>query len=345
MSTGAAAGESSVADKYRLKIEQRKRELAAQQQQQQANGQQASAQPTAADAQSQQQLAWEKAEAEIVRFFERTQPGYEAAYKEIQAKEAEFARAEAARQAANDLVAPTAAAATSTSAPTPTPSATPSAKALSPEAQAEAIKKAPFLPSYMQPLSSLIPADVIANGSRSDIIAAWNAAHLGKPDHFASVMPAEAYRRLTSRSRRNSRFVLPVPRGEGFEWMVAEFTNASLLFTSLLDYQTHQEHASSLLSVTFFTDGVLEKHGIALQRAYADHKKLPRELAESLLRNIAHVYLAPGSTGAVSNIALARRGQGAEGLYGFVETFNQQPKQFDFNILLDELKARGLLQL
>ena len=59
-------------------------------------------------------------------------------------------------------------------------------------------------------------------------------------------------------------FVYPVPRDEGYEFMFGQFSGHRCHFTSLINYQQHQENAPVSLTLTHYTDLQKSKGGVSL---------------------------------------------------------------------------------
>ena len=51
-----------------------------------------------------------------------------------------------------------------------------------------------------------------------------------------------------------SQFLYPLPRAEGYEFMFSQFSGHRCHFTSLINYQQHQENAPILLTLTHYID-------------------------------------------------------------------------------------------
>ena len=68
-------------------------------------------------------------------------------------------------------------------------------------------------------------------------------------------------------------FLLPLPRREGYEFVVVQFQGNEAHFTTLLNYQTHKENSPECLTVVNYPEFNQEK-GITLMRATYDDNVL-----------------------------------------------------------------------
>lgn len=85
-------------------------------------------------------------------------------------------------------------------------------------------------------LEDIMKLDLIEGKPVEEITKIWLEYHRLK-DCIAAVIPTEAFDLLMSNAKKFPLFIFPVPRSQGFEFIVFQFAANTVHFTPLLCYQ------------------------------------------------------------------------------------------------------------
>lgn len=86
-------------------------------------------------------------------------------------------------------------------------------------------------------LKDIMKMDMLQNKTAAEIKNIWLEYHKRKDDVLVATLPSETYNLLTERAKENPTFILPLPRSQGFEFFLLQFSSNSVHFTPLLCYQ------------------------------------------------------------------------------------------------------------
>nr|KAG5711712.1 hypothetical protein BaRGS_023476 [Batillaria attramentaria] len=115
------------------------------------------------------------------------------------------------------------------------------------------------------------------------------------------------------------KFVFPLPRNDGFEFMLMQFDGKDVQFTSLAMYQILKENAPACMSLTHYTE-LVDSKGIVLMSGQYDDKVLKREEALMVVQ-LMTIYYGKNTP-----------------RFDRVYEFNHKPDSFDYNVLIDDCK-------
>lgn len=85
-------------------------------------------------------------------------------------------------------------------------------------------------------LSDILKIDLLTDKSASEIQHIWLEYHKQK-DVIAAAIPVEKFDTQMKRGTEYPIFVLPLPRSQGYEFFLLQFSGSSVHFTPLLCYQ------------------------------------------------------------------------------------------------------------
>nr|XP_025959717.1 ATP synthase mitochondrial F1 complex assembly factor 1 isoform X2 [Dromaius novaehollandiae] len=119
-------------------------------------------------------------------------------------------------------------------------------------------------------------------------------------------------------------FLYALPRKEGYEFFVGQWSGTELHFTSLINIQTQGETAPSHLVLYHYPELQKEK-GIVLMTAEMDSKFLVVHEAQCLANQVQLFYATDRSE-----------------TYELVEIFNHRPNEFKYMSVIAELEQSGL---
>uniref|UniRef100_A0A8C0IRW9 ATP synthase mitochondrial F1 complex assembly factor 1 n=1 Tax=Chelonoidis abingdonii TaxID=106734 RepID=A0A8C0IRW9_CHEAB len=119
-------------------------------------------------------------------------------------------------------------------------------------------------------------------------------------------------------------FLCALPRKEGYEFFVGQWSGTELHFTALINIQTRGETAASQLILYHYPELQKEK-GIVLMTAEMDSRFLNVPGAQCLANQVQLFYATDRPE-----------------TYGLVETFNHSPNEFKYMAVIAELEQSGL---
>ncbi|KAJ8687012.1 hypothetical protein QAD02_022806 [Eretmocerus hayati] len=169
-------------------------------------------------------------------------------------------------------------------------------------------------------LDSIMKMDLIENKSKEEITEIWQEYHK-KKDCIVGVLTKEQYEKMFERGKKFNTFLLPLPRENGYEFIVSQFLGKEIHMTPLLWYQTHKENAPECLTMVHFTD-LVDTKGIVLMRGEFDSKSINVTEAQCLANELQMYYA----------------GDHPQRLK-LLETFTQKPDEFKHMDLIAHLET------
>ncbi|KAF9585170.1 hypothetical protein BGW38_003608 [Lunasporangiospora selenospora] len=142
-------------------------------------------------------------------------------------------------------------------------------------------------------LDKIIKLDLIADLPADDISKIWIQKHMDQEDTISAVVPAETYKKMLTRSRMYPVFLLPLSHNDGVEFHLMQFAFHQVMFTSLLEYQTHGENARPYMTITHYPE-LIESKGIVLMQGTVstDPRVLTLDQAQVLTFGLQQYYVS-----------------------------------------------------
>ncbi|NWH19522.1 ATPF1 factor, partial [Grus americana] len=172
-------------------------------------------------------------------------------------------------------------------------------------------------------LDSILDVEMVKEKSAEEIKEIWNQYFSAKHTVYA-VIPAEKFDLIWKRAQKCPSFLYALPRKEGYEFFVGQWSGTELHFTSLINIQTQGETAPSQLVLYHYPELQKEK-GIVLMTAEMDSKFLVVHEAQCLANQVQLFYATDRSE-----------------TYELVETFNHRSSEFKYMSVIAELEQSGL---
>ncbi|XP_027749505.1 ATP synthase mitochondrial F1 complex assembly factor 1 [Empidonax traillii] len=172
-------------------------------------------------------------------------------------------------------------------------------------------------------LDSILNVEMVKEKSAEEIKQIWNQYFSAKDTVYA-VIPAEKFDLMWMRAQKCPSFLYALPRKEGYEFFVGQWSGTELHFTSLINVQTQGETAPSQLVLYHYPELQKEK-GIVLMTAEMDSKFLVVHEAQCLANQAQLFYATDRSE-----------------TYELVETFNHRSGEFKYMSVIAELEQSGL---
>jgi len=107
-------------------------------------------------------------------------------------------------------------------------------------------------------LSDVMKTELIGEKSAKEIGELWNEYHSQK-DVIHAIIPADEYLEMKQRAAYFPRFVYPLPRNEGYEFILSQWDGNEVHFTPLIAFQMHGENAPVCLDILHYTELAQEK--------------------------------------------------------------------------------------
>ncbi|XP_065344247.1 ATP synthase mitochondrial F1 complex assembly factor 1 [Cloeon dipterum] len=175
------------------------------------------------------------------------------------------------------------------------------------------------LQSKPKSLATVMKMELIEGKSAEEIKQIWYE-YYGQKDGVAAVVPAANFLSILENSRTHPLFLFPLPRSNGYEFVVCQFAGNDIHFTTLINYQTHKENAPECLTLTHYTD-LIDSKGIVLMRGEFDTDLLTVSEAQCLANQVQLYYGIP-----------------TESKKRLLDTFTNNPSAFKFMDLVSELE-------
>ncbi|XP_055590452.1 ATP synthase mitochondrial F1 complex assembly factor 1 [Uranotaenia lowii] len=188
---------------------------------------------------------------------------------------------------------------------------------LNPKAPLSADGK-PIEEKAQKKLEDIMKVELVAEKSAAEVGEIWLKYHQGK-EALSAAIPREQYDLMIERARKYPIFILPIPRSQGYEFMLLQFFANTVHFTPLINYQVHKENAPECLNLTLYTE-LRGSHGLVLMRGEYDSKVLNAQEAQCLANQLQMYYSQQNKT----KLAL-------------LEKFTCSPDQFKHMDVIEEL--------
>jgi ATP synthase F1 complex assembly factor 1 len=191
--------------------------------------------------------------------------------------------------------------------------------------------------SYPAPrqLNEIVKLELLLHESAQRVREIWlshhnNPANIVQQTTVVNCINKQQYIALHERGKQRKFFVLPVFRGDNslnstnaeasaqYENVLVNFQFPHILFTSLHEYKNKGANAAPYTVLTLYND-LLNSHDLSLLRMDLMSVNLSKQQATQLYSALLHFYLDD---------------QG----YKFVKKFNDKPKEFSFDELLEYYK-------
>uniref|UniRef100_A0A8D1HJN4 ATP synthase mitochondrial F1 complex assembly factor 1 n=1 Tax=Sus scrofa TaxID=9823 RepID=A0A8D1HJN4_PIG len=172
-------------------------------------------------------------------------------------------------------------------------------------------------------LSSIFNIEMVKDKTAEEIKQIWQQYFAAKDTVYA-VIPKEKFDLIWNRAQSCPTFLCALPRREGYEFFVGQWTGTELHFTALINIQTRGEAAASQLILYHYPE-LKEEKGIVLMTAEMDSTFLNVAEAQCIANQVQLFYATDRKE-----------------TFGLVETFNFRPNEFKYMSVIAELEQNGL---
>lgn len=180
--------------------------------------------------------------------------------------------------------------------------------------------------------------DLVQDKTSEEVAQIWLEYHRQK-DVLNATIPVDKFDVLMARAKKHPMFIIPLPRSEGFEFFLFQFSANTVHFTPLLCYQVggicftdnkilinmfltqklHKENAPECLNIVHYTE--FRDKGIVLMRGEFDKNVINAQEAQCLANQLQLYY-----------------GQCSASKLALLEKFTLKPSDFDHKEVIDELQ-------
>jgi len=168
-------------------------------------------------------------------------------------------------------------------------------------------------------LADVMKMELVQDKSADEIKQIWEEYNKHK-DYIAAVIPSDSYALIKQGSQQYRTFLFPLPRSQGYEFIVCQFEGDEAHFTPLIAYQAHKESAPECLTITHYTE--FQEKGIILMRGEFNKEVLNVTEAQCLANQVQLYY------GQEDKVRLA-----------IMETFTKRPDEFKHMDLIAQLET------
>ncbi|XP_062995318.1 ATP synthase mitochondrial F1 complex assembly factor 1 isoform X2 [Elgaria multicarinata webbii] len=172
-------------------------------------------------------------------------------------------------------------------------------------------------------LDSILNVEMMKRKKPEEIKQIWKQYFSGEDTVYA-VIPGKTFDLMWKRIQNCPSFLYALPRKEGYEFFVGQWSGAELHFTSLINIQTQADAAPSQLILYHYPE-LQEEKGIVLMTAEMDSKFLSVAEAQCLASQVQLFYATE-----------------RQETFRLVEAFNHQPDEFKYMSVISELEVSGL---
>lgn len=138
-------------------------------------------------------------------------------------------------------------------------------------------------------LNKVMKVDLIKDKSPEEIKSIWEEYHTKKEHCIAATIPSIDFDKLNEYSQKFPTFLFALPRSQGYEFIMCQFSQNTVHFTPLLYYQVHKENAPECLTITHYDE--FKDKGIILMRGEYDKNVLDGREAQCLANQLQMYYI------------------------------------------------------
>lgn len=193
---------------------------------------------------------------------------------------------------------------------------------LSEKKQKQEDRRGSKLPSR---LDELIHMELFEDKTAEEISHIW-MEHFKEKECISAVIPSDIFNDMTSKIDEYPTFLYPLPKAQGYEFVLSQFESLSrCFFTSLINYQVHGDNAPWQLCMTFYTE-LQDSKNIVLMTSELDTTGLNVMEAQCLAQLQKLFYATPSD----ERLAL-------------MHCFNKTPDSFKYMDLVKEVEDSNMV--
>lgn len=145
----------------------------------------------------------------------------------------------------------------------------------------------------LRKLSDLVKVELFENKTVDEIKHIWLEYHKTK-EVVSAVIDPQQFEELMNKGQQFPIFIFPLPRDQGYEFIMHQFSGNTVHFTPLLSYQVHKENAPECLNIVHYTE--FKDKGIVLMRGEYDANVISAREAQYLVNQLQMYYCQTDET-------------------------------------------------
>jgi len=166
-------------------------------------------------------------------------------------------------------------------------------------------------------LEKVMKVELLADKTPEEISAIWTEYWKHK-DAISAAIPLETYNIMKKRFEEFNTFLFPLPRDQGYEFIMVQFEGQEAHFSTLINFQAHKENAPECLGMMHYTE-LAESKGLVLMVGEYDNKVLDPKEAKCLADLVEIYYSRPTE----SKLELLRKFTGSPHLFNHMDLINE----------------------
>eukprot|EP00088_Acartia_fossae_P036996 TRINITY_DN3818_c0_g1_i1.p1 TRINITY_DN3818_c0_g1~~TRINITY_DN3818_c0_g1_i1.p1 ORF type:complete len:284 (-),score=59.70 TRINITY_DN3818_c0_g1_i1:153-1004(-) len=143
-------------------------------------------------------------------------------------------------------------------------------------------------------LDKVVKLDLLKDKTPEEITEIWTK-HFSQQEKICAVIPAETYKKMQQRFQEFNTFLFPIPRKNGYEFVMVQFQGNEAHFTTLINFQAHKENAPECLNMVHYTE-LMEEKGVVLMVGEYDKDTLDPREAKCLADQVEIYYSNPNES-------------------------------------------------
>ncbi|KAK4881998.1 hypothetical protein RN001_005317 [Aquatica leii] len=137
-------------------------------------------------------------------------------------------------------------------------------------------------------LNKIMKIELIQDKTAEEISTIWNDYHKNK-DFICATIPPSVFDVMNKNSQKYPTFLFPIPRSQGYEFIICQFFCNTVHFTPLLNYQVHKENAPECLTIVHYME-FKDSKGIVLMRGEFNKNVINVQEAQCLANQLQLYY-------------------------------------------------------
>ncbi|KAL4703823.1 hypothetical protein ACJJTC_016790 [Scirpophaga incertulas] len=143
------------------------------------------------------------------------------------------------------------------------------------------------MPVEDKKLDDIFKTELVKDKSAVEIKCIWEEYHKNK-EVISAIIPQDQYTIIYNNMKEFPIFLFPLPRSQGYEFIMCQTYGHTVHFTPLLAYQVHKENAPECLTIIHYNE--LREKGIVLMRGEYDKNVLNGKEAQCLANQFQMYY-------------------------------------------------------
>ncbi|OWR42503.1 hypothetical protein KGM_210537 [Danaus plexippus plexippus] len=172
-------------------------------------------------------------------------------------------------------------------------------------------------------LNDILKLELVLDKSAAEVQNIWEEYHKEK-EVISATIPKDSYVSIAQNMKEFPTFLFPLPRSQGYEFIMCQSFGNAVHFTPLLAFQVHKENAPECLTMVHYLE--LKEKGIVLMRGDYDKNVLDGKEAQCLANQFQMYYSGKDP----KKVTL-------------LELFNRSPDTFKHMDLIEELESIQLV--